>query len=227
MSRCARFESRPAHDANRIAQFVTLSYLQFPNEDVLNAVGCRNTQMRANERKRAQTQVRKRAKKERTRAQKSASAQKSQTTRFKTTRFGNSQSEERRSSKTLTSIRIVLGLAIRIVANRERQFETSKTATGSRCFVSDSGDFKALQSELTSLRYQFGVIPPCSSTYCETTTLFGKQGGRNPCELKMGGANSIRAIQNYLVIDIRIIGNLAKRLREFKRWASKTTCMPI
>ena len=61
--------------------------LQFPNAVVLNAVGRRNTQMRAkeckcaqksaNERKRAQTQVRKRAQmsaKGRKRAQKSASA---------------------------------------------------------------------------------------------------------------------------------------------------------
>ena len=37
--------------------------LQFPNAVILNAIGRRNTQMRAKERKRAQTQVRKRAQK--------------------------------------------------------------------------------------------------------------------------------------------------------------------
>ena len=58
---------------------------------VLNAVGCRNMQMITNERKRAQTQVWKKSAKGRKGAQKSASAQKLLTTRFETTRFGNSQ----------------------------------------------------------------------------------------------------------------------------------------
>ena len=63
--------------------------LQLPKAVVLNTVWRRNTQMRvksANERKRAQTQVRKRAQNG---VQKSASVQKSQTTRFETTRFEN------------------------------------------------------------------------------------------------------------------------------------------
>ena len=69
--------------------------LQFPNAVVLNAVGRRSTQMRAKERKwvqRAQTQ---KSAKERKRGAKGCKRalprKKLQTTRFETTRFGNSQ----------------------------------------------------------------------------------------------------------------------------------------
>ena len=51
------------------SKFSTLS-LKLPNASVLDAVGSRNTQMSANERKRAQ----RKSAKERKRAQKSASA---------------------------------------------------------------------------------------------------------------------------------------------------------
>ena len=44
-----------------------IGYLQFPNAVLVNAVGHRNMQMSANERKRPQTQVRKRAQKGRKR----------------------------------------------------------------------------------------------------------------------------------------------------------------
>ena len=50
-------------------------HLQFPNAVVLNAVGCRNMQMKRMSEK----------------EHKSASAEKLQTTRFETTRFGKSQ----------------------------------------------------------------------------------------------------------------------------------------
>ena len=76
--------------------------LKFPNAVVLNVVGRRKTQrvkMHANERKRSQTHKsaneRKRAQKGAKgdkRAPKRASAEKLPTTRFETTRFGNSKS---------------------------------------------------------------------------------------------------------------------------------------
>ena len=71
----------PAFRDSRNANWLRGSTLQFPNAVVLNAVGRRNTQMRAKERKGVQTQVRKRAQKgtkARKRVQKSGEFQRAQ-----------------------------------------------------------------------------------------------------------------------------------------------------
>ena len=79
------------------------NHLQFPNVVVLNAVGRRNTQMSAKERKWAQKKRIRKSAKERKRAHKGTKERQSalkrarlETTRFETTRYGNSQIKDER-----------------------------------------------------------------------------------------------------------------------------------